>query len=115
MAHLVNEALPYDQEELFKVLETAERTTRESRLIEGEAKKRWLMQYLKQDWGERTIEVLVISAVKNGYKVEMQPWAVEAFLSTNRTLEMGQTVMATLEKIRVKAATARLKLVKSEE
>lgn len=115
MAHLVGEALPYDQEELFKVLETAERTAKESRLIEGEAKKRWLMQYLKQDWGERAIEVLVISAVKNGYKVEMQPWAVDAFLSTNRTLEMGQTVMAVPEKIRVKAATARLKLVKSEE
>jgi exoribonuclease-2 len=115
MAHLVGDELPYDQEELFKVLETAERTARESRLIEGEAKKRWLMQYLKQNWSERAIEVLVVSAVKNGYKVEMQPWAVEAFLSTGKTLEMGQTVMAVLEKIRVKAATARLKLVKSDE
>ena len=115
MAHLVGDKLPYDQEELFKVLETAERTARESRLIEGEAKRRWLMQYLKQNWGERTLEVLVVSTAKNGYKVEMQPWTVEAFLSTNKTLEIGQTVMAVLEKIRVKAATARLRLVKSDE
>jgi exoribonuclease-2 len=115
MAHLIGDELPYDQEELFKVLETAERSAKEARLIEGEAKKRWLMQYLKQSWGKQAIEVLVISAVKNGYKVEMQPWAVEAFLSTNKSLEMGQTVMAVLEKIRVKAATARLKLIKSDE
>ena len=115
MAHLVGDKLPYDQEELFKVLETAERTARESRLIEGEAKRRWLMQYLKQNWGERTLEVLVVSTAKNGYKVEMQPWTVEAFLSTNKTLEIGQTVMAVLEKIRVKAATARLRLVKSDD
>jgi exoribonuclease-2 len=115
MAHLVNEELPYNQEELFKVLETAERTARESRLVETEAKKRWLLQYLKQSWGDQPIEVLVLNPVRGGYKVEMQPWSVEAFLSTNRNLEAGQLVTTVIDKIRVKAANVRLRLMKGDD
>ena len=111
MAHLVNEELPYDEEELLKVLETADRTARESRSIENEAKKRLLLQYLKNNWGdERPLEVLVINEVKGGYKVEIQPWGVETYLSTPKALEAGQRVMAIADKIRVKAASARFKI-----
>ena len=111
MAHLMNEKLPYDREELLKVLETAERTARESRSIEGEAKRRWLMQYLKQNWSKKSLQVLIISEVRGGYKVEIQPWGIEAYLATNYSLELGQTATAAIEKIRVKVANARLKLV----
>jgi len=110
MAHLVGEKLPYDKEELFKVLETADRTARESRSIEGEAKKRWLMQYLKQNWSEKPLEIIVINEVKGGYKVEMQPWGVEAYLATSRSLRTGQSVETVINKIRVKAGSVRLKL-----
>ena len=111
MAHLVGEELPYDREELLKVLETAERTARESRSIEGEAKRRWLMQYLKQSWGNKPLEVLITNEVRGGYKVEVQPWGIEAYLATGYSLELGQTATAVIEKIRVKVANARLKLV----
>jgi exoribonuclease II len=110
MAHLVGEALPYDQEELLKVLETAERTARESRLIENEAKKRWLMQYLKQTWKNQPLSVLIINEVKAGYKVEIQPWGAEAFLASSNYLKTGQQVKAVIDKIRVKAGNVRLKL-----
>jgi exoribonuclease-2 len=110
MAHLVGELLPYNKDELLKVLETAERTARESRFIEGEAKKRWILQYLKQTWGNQPLEVLVISDVKGGYKVEIQPWGVEAYLATSNRLEIGQFVTAVADKIRVKAGNIRLKI-----
>ncbi|MDM8560067.1 ribonuclease catalytic domain-containing protein [Candidatus Parabeggiatoa sp. HSG14] len=110
MAHFVEEELPYDDEELLKVLETAERTTREARSIEGEAKKRWLMQYLKQNWGNKPLDALVLSEAKSGYKVEMQPWGVEAFLATSRSLEISEIVVVVTDKVRVKAGTVRLKL-----
>lgn len=110
MAHLQKEELPYDQEELYKVLETAERTARESRMVESEAKKRWLLQYLKQFWGDEPIEALVLMAVKGGYKVEMLPWAVEAFLNTDKELALGETVDTVIDKIRVKASNTRLRL-----
>ena len=110
MAHLVNEELPYSKDELLKVLETAERTARESRIVEGEAKRRWLMQYLKQTWREQPLDVFILNEVKGGYKVEMQPWGVEAYLATSKNLEMGQSVVAVIDKIRVKAGNARLKL-----
>jgi exoribonuclease-2 len=110
LAHLIGEALPYNQEELFKVLETAERTAREARFVEGEAKKRWFMQYLKQTWGSNPLNVLVIEEVKAGYRVEIQPWGVEAFLAASPRLEPGETVIAVVDKIRVKTGNARLKL-----
>ncbi|HEC85386.1 MAG TPA: RNB domain-containing ribonuclease [Thioploca sp.] len=111
MAHLVGEQLPYNKDELLKVLETAERTARESRLVEGEAKKRWIMQYFKQTWGNQPLKVLVINDVKGGYKVEMQPWGVEAYLATSNRLEFGQLVTAVADKIRVKAGSIRLKII----
>lgn len=111
VAHLGGDDLPYDQDELFKVLETAERTAREARFVEGEAKKRWLLQYLKQSWDDQPLDVLILKVVKNGYQVEIQPWGTDAFLSTSKILEVGQMVTAVTEKIRVKAANARLKLV----
>ncbi|HIE00738.1 MAG TPA: RNB domain-containing ribonuclease [Thiotrichaceae bacterium] len=110
MAHLVGEELPYDQEELLKVLETAERTARESRFVENEAKKRWLMQYLKQTWKNQPLNVLIISEVKAGYKVEIQPWGAEGFLASSNYFQTGQLVRAVIDKIRVKAGNVRLKL-----
>lgn len=110
VAHLVGDELPYDQDELFKVLATAERTAKEARKVEGDAKRRWFMQYLQQQWGEQPIQVLVIEALQNGYKVEMQPWGVDAFLGTAKHLNAGQVLTAVIDKIRVKAGYARLKL-----
>jgi exoribonuclease-2 len=112
IAHISGEELPYNEEELFKVLETAERTARESRSLEGEAKKRLLMQYLKQDWGSKPIEALIITEVKGGYKVEMQPWGADAYLATSSSFKMGDSVTTYAERIRVKAGSIRLKLLK---
>ncbi len=110
MAHLVKEELPYSKDKLFKVLETAERTARESRSIENEAKKRLLMQYLKHTCGNQPLKVIAINEVKGGYKVEVQPWGIEAYLGTSTYLESGQKVEAVIDKIRVKAGSVRLKL-----
>lgn len=110
MAHWIGDALPYDQEELFKVLETAERTAREARMIEGDAKKRWFAQYLKQSLSEHPLETLVIETVKGGYRAEILPWGVEAFLTSTKKLTLGETVTTLVDKIRAKATSIRLKL-----
>ncbi len=109
MAHLLGEDLPYDVEELFQVLETAERTARDARSLEREAKKRWLMLYFKQTWGKNPLDVRVINEVKGGYKVETQ-WGIEAYLAASRAFDFGETVTAFFDKIRIKAGTIRLKL-----
>ncbi|MEY3220218.1 MAG: hypothetical protein RIT27_1575 [Pseudomonadota bacterium] len=108
-AHLNGETLPYDQQELFQVLATAEQAAREARNLENESKKRWFMQYLKQEWEEKTIQVLVVEVMKAGYKVEMQPWGVEAMLYGPTHLKAGQMVNAIIDKIRLKSPYPRLK------
>lgn len=110
VAHLVGEELPYNQEELFKVLATAERTAKDAHRFEGEAKKRWLLEYLRQQ-RDKPVPTLIVEAVAGGYRVEMQPWGVDAFLSTPEVLEPGETVITVVDKIRVKALSTRLKLV----
>lgn len=111
VANIVGESLPYDQDELFKVLATAERTARDARIVENEAKKRWFMEYLKQKWLEKPIEVLLLEQLKGGYKVQMQPWGVEAFLGTSVTFDLGRPVRAMIDKVRVRAGQVRMKLI----
>ncbi|EIJ42649.1 exoribonuclease R [Beggiatoa alba B18LD] len=111
VAHIVGEPLPYDQDELFKVLETAERTSRESRMIENDAKKRFFMQYLQDTWSNQPFQAMLLDTVKGGYKVEMQPWGVDGFLGGNDRLELGQVVTVMVDKIRVRDGYARLKVV----
>lgn len=111
-AHLNGETLPYDQEELFKVLATAEQTAREAKSLEIEAKKRWFVVYLKQrqEQGQgNALTALVLDAVKGGYKVELQPWGTEAFMSGGNGLQAGDKVTAQIDKLRPKAGQIRLR------
>lgn len=110
VAHLIGDPLPYNQEELFKVLATAERTARDAHRFENDAKKRWLLEYLRQQGRDKLITALVLEPTAGGYRVEMQPWGIDAFLSTTETLELGITVTTVTDKIRVKALSTRLKL-----
>lgn len=111
VAHLNGEELPYAQEELFQVLATAEHTAREAKLTENEAKKRWFVQYLKQQDPEQTYQVRILDKTKAGYKAEMLPWGAEALLSGPGDLEPGQCVEAKVEKLRPKAGQVRLRCV----
>jgi exoribonuclease-2 len=108
-AHLNGETLAYDQQELFQVLATAEQAAREARFLENDCKKRWFMKYLKQEWEEKTVQVLIVEVMKAGYKVEMQPWGFEAMLYGPTHLKAGQTVNAIVDKVRLKSNAPRLK------
>ena len=110
VAHVVGDELPYDQDELFKVLATVERTAKDARKLENESKKRWFAQYLKQSMQNQPIETRVLEEVKGGYKAEMLPWGVDAFLATPKKLTAGTIVTTFTDKVRVKAANIRLKL-----
>jgi exoribonuclease II len=111
MAHINGEELPYDQEELFKVLATAEQTAREARGIEMSAKRRWFMLYLQRHFMGQTLNVLILDSVKGGYKVEMQPWGEDAFLGSSAKLTPGTLVNARIDRIRVHTGQARLSCV----
>jgi len=111
VAHLSGEELPYNQEELFKVLATAENTAREARMLENSAKKRWFIEYLRREWKDKTLSALLIEQTKAGFKAELQPWGVDALLSGPASLEVGQIVNARIEKLRPKAGQIRLQWV----
>jgi len=113
VAHLTGAPSPYDQQELYKVLETAERTAREARRVEQDSKRRWFLRYLQQQCLADIFPVIILDIAKAGYKVEIQPWGVDAFLSTSEKLTPGQQVETQIDKIRIKQAQIRLKLAKS--
>ncbi len=122
LAHLLGQPCPYNQEELFKVLATVERTAREARAIENESKKRWFAHHLKYQWAtaNQPLEVIPIEPVKSGYRVEIQPWCVEALLiapqsnpgaQNNQGIQVGKTTLAVIDKIRIKTSYIRLKVL----
>ncbi|NLF92526.1 MAG: RNB domain-containing ribonuclease [Oligosphaeraceae bacterium] len=47
-AHLCAQALPYTQEELFAVLDNVESTTSQNRALEREARRYWVLEYLRR-------------------------------------------------------------------
>jgi exoribonuclease-2 len=110
VAHLVGDTLPYNSEELFKVLATAEQTARDARRAEMDANRRWFGLYLLDNWQDKTLNVLVIDKLNSGYKVDIQPWGVDALLATTKNLTIGTIVKATIDTIRLKAMYFRLKL-----
>ncbi len=111
VAHVVGESQPYDHQELYKVLEMAERTAKAAKQVENEAKRRWFLKYL-EDNRAMTINSVVLEPVKNiGYKVEMQPWGVDAFLGASKRLEIGDIVATMVDKIRISMGNVKLKLV----
>jgi exoribonuclease II len=113
LAYLLGETLPYDQEELLKVLSTAERTAREAKQAESAAKRRWFIEYLNREWQNRPLEALLISTVRGGYKVELRPWGVEAFLGSSDATSLpplGSVVTVLLDKAKVKTGQIRLRV-----
>ncbi|MEM7017374.1 MAG: ribonuclease catalytic domain-containing protein [Pseudomonadota bacterium] len=110
VAHISDEPLPYDHEELFKVLATAEQSARDARSTEAAAKKRWFTHYLKQSHQDETLEALVVENGKAGCKVELIPWGADALLGTPHKMKPGQRVEAKIEKLRPKAGSIRLRL-----
>lgn len=114
VAHLSGEPLPYDQDELFKVLATAENTAREARGLENAAKRRWFMEYLRREWLEQPVQALLVEETKVGFKAELQPWGVDALISGPGKREVGMIVTAKIEKLRPKAGQIRLRWEPSE-
>jgi exoribonuclease-2 len=110
VAHLNGEAEPYNQEELFKVLATAEQSAREARGLENQAKRRWFITYLQRHKTESILPVMIVENTKGGYKVEMQPWGEDAFLASTQTFEAGSTIETRLDKLRVRSGQIRLRL-----
>ncbi len=109
VAHISGEALPYDHEELFKVLATAENTAREAKTLESAAKRRWFMEYLRREWMDTPVQALLVEETKAGFKAEIQPWGVDALISGGLgRLQPGVMAWAKIEKLRPKAGQIRL-------
>lgn len=110
VAHLDSNDYPYDQQELFQVLATAEQCSRGARRAENNAKRRWFLVYLQQQPKDRVYEAMVVDSLKSGYKVELLPWGTDALLGGASGLEHGQIINVKRDKVRLKALQARVKL-----
>ena len=108
IAHIKGEELPYNQEELFKVLATAEQNAKQARYLENTATRRWFIRYLEQQHKDSVLDGLVMAVQKVGYKVNLLPWGVDAWLNTNDKLEPGTQISVKIEKLRIKAGQIRL-------
>ncbi len=108
IAHIKGEELPYDQDELFKVLATAEQNAKQARNLENNATRRWFIRYLEQQHLGEVLEGMVMAAQKVGYKVNLMPWGVDAWLNSSEKLEPGSQIAVKIEKLRFKTGQIRI-------
>ncbi len=98
LAYLAAEKFPYTNEDIQVVAATAEKSSLETRAIERENKRYWILKYLSQHIGE-SFSALVIRQVTGGYVVELLDFMVNAFLPSTGTLEIGQEIQAEIQHV----------------
>lgn len=91
IANITGKPSPYDQQELFKILATAEESSKDAAYAERRAKKRWFLVYLQQQPRNSIYKALIVDEIRGGYKIELQPWGVDAILNANN-MEKGEYV-----------------------
>ncbi|RMG44088.1 MAG: RNB domain-containing ribonuclease [Acidobacteria bacterium] len=99
VAYLADQPLPYQPEELLRVLATAESTEREMRAIERQSTRFWVLRYLADERRQETFEAIVIESSDGGYVVELTDFFLRGHLSTGIKHEWGERVRVRIEHI----------------
>lgn len=99
VAHLADQPLPYQPEELLRVLATAESTEREMRAIERQSTRFWALRYLAEERREDTFEAIVVEPIDGGYAVELADLFLRGHLSAEIKHERGERVRVRIERV----------------
>ncbi len=107
---LISKKLFYNKEEVQRVAATAEQTSRETRTVEKETKRYWILKYLTSYKG-RSVSATVIKKLTNSYIVELNDTLVQAQLITHKNLSFDEVVDVTIERVNPLLNTISLKRI----
>ena len=93
---LVDEPLPYDSEELLRILTTAESAELENRRLEQESTTYWVLKYLDREEMNRPLPALLLDRRGN---IELTDYLVRGKVSDTQQWKPGEGAMVEVESI----------------
>ncbi len=109
-AHLAGESPPYEREELFDVLGSAEAVEGDNRALEGDANREFALRWVERNLGDDAREAIVITAIGGGYLVELTDPPIRGKLLAEGTLEDGERVSVEIRHVDPKQGSLLLDL-----
>ncbi len=93
-AHLAGEELPYDGQELLRVMAIAENMEKDKKAIEGDRLRFWVTRYFEKCPTDREFTAAIIRERTAGYIAELTDYAYRVFIRTPEKLTPGTRVTA---------------------
>ncbi len=93
---LADEPLPYDSEELLRILTTAESAELENRRLEEESTTYWVLKYLAREQMNRPLPALLLDRKGN---MELTDYLVRGKVSDKQQRKPGEGTMVEIESI----------------
>lgn len=91
-AHLENQKIPYTQEELFAVLDNVEKTGMQNRSLEREARRFWLLEYLRRECMNCTLDATIVRLDGSLVLAELNRFYERGVVMTRERLQPGEKI-----------------------
>ena len=110
-AHVEGRPFPYSQVELLEVLDAVERTSQQNRALEREARKTWLLEYVRQELLGSEREAVVVTQDGRFVLAELDGIFERGVLFTRGTVRLGQRVLVRVRDVSPKEGKMALEMI----
>ncbi|MBN2451776.1 MAG: RNB domain-containing ribonuclease [Lentisphaeria bacterium] len=110
-AHVSGRSLPYSQQEVLEVLGNVERIASQNRSLERDARRQWLLEYLRQERSGVEMEATVVSQDGRFVLAEVGEVLERGVLFTKGAVHVGDRVRVRLRDANPKAGKLVLEMV----
>jgi exoribonuclease-2 len=110
-AHVGGRQFPYSQTELLEVLEAVERTGQQNRTLDREARRRWLLEYVRQQKAGQELEATVVNREGRFVLAELDGVLERGVLFTRGEVQVGQRVRVRVRDVQPKEGKMALEMV----
>ncbi|MBO7741826.1 MAG: RNB domain-containing ribonuclease, partial [Victivallales bacterium] len=110
-AHLSGRAPEYTQQELFGIVDNVESTSSTNRALDREAKKFWLLEYLRRNCSGAVMDAVVVRQEGSLILVELCDYCERGVLMTRDRPAVGEMLRVRIGAINPKAGRMELEPV----
>lgn len=110
IAFITGKPMPYTQEELFGVLDNAERTASQHKALEREAHRYWILEYLRRNCIGEITTATIVRLEGNLVLAELNKYYERGVVMTRESLKVGQVVKVRIAEVKPQLARMSLEL-----
>jgi exoribonuclease-2 len=110
-AHVEGRAFPYSQVELLEVLGAVERMSQQNRMLEREARRNWLLEYVRQQKMGEDLDAVVVNRDGRFVLAELDGVFERGVLFTIGSVQVGQRVRVRVRDVHPKEGKMALEMI----